>query len=764
MTRMGSTSQLSETSASSTKRFGKGIIRASKKSTVMHSDYYDDEKEDETSNVLSNQRSISLSALHSTSAPLEPRMAQLETLEAKMASIEVSLSTTTSPRRKKISSGTTTPTPNTPTPTMNNSNTNSVASIYRTSKDIAKELDMLRNTLRDKENVINSLKGQLCTSMSIGRISANNYLQRQNQNNQPLNEKERKAAEDRLNKLRCELDAKRLAMKNIKLSLERLDITDNIDVRIQQAELEYQLGREELNLLSILEESRNLQACLEDAAQNKESDTIFGYMKDSSAVTLHAVELPYDPKSPRFGAGPKEDASGLFIEWATEDSGLQKGDRLFEVNGKSVLSKSKEDMIRLLTVSPDPAQLVVLRKQPSHLDQLMTNLQEELSVVREKAGEAERTRDSFRSDNVRLTHRISYLEEQVAELLERAREDERKSPIMSSASSVKSGHTAPASPKPEVQVFQKGPQVTALVANLPGLEVGSKPQTDSSIVLPTMKPKLKQDSLQDVRSIKSLDLGVNESNRQLNRSRESSKKRETGHLQSAQSTNSLDTKTKHHSKSYHRSTHHHPHPHYHNHHNLNSSLCNDVSAPRLEKSNGRVLDYNSESSLVDQRRSHSHRHTPESHRIHLEQRQRHIREARSSLFDYIERDKTNSKSLDFDSEPNYSYGHQQPAGQTPHHGHQKSLDYNTESLNQHFKKQSEHRAARPVPPKKPLRLSLHRATSLQSVENGSEKKTLKRNHKGEAPPIPQQALNWSSPAAGLQSTNHVSNKSNEKWC
>lgn len=49
----------------------------------------------------------------------------------------------------------------------------------------------------------------------------------------------------------------------------------NIDVRIQQAELEYQLGREELNLLSILEESRNLQAALEDTALNKEVNTIF---------------------------------------------------------------------------------------------------------------------------------------------------------------------------------------------------------------------------------------------------------------------------------------------------------------------------------------------------------------------------------------------------------------------------------------------------------------------------------------------------------
>lgn len=87
---------------------------------------------------------------------------------------------------------------------------------------------------------------------------------------------------------------------------------------------------------------------------------------------------------------------------------------LLEVNGKLVLVKSKEDMVRLLAVSPDPAQLVVMRRRPPHLEQLMSSLRAELMTVREQAGEAERTRDSFRSDNLRLTHRISYLEEQVS--------------------------------------------------------------------------------------------------------------------------------------------------------------------------------------------------------------------------------------------------------------------------------------------------------------------------------------------------------------
>lgn len=39
------------------------------------------------------------------------------------------------------------------------------------------------------------------------------------------------------------------------------------------------------------------------------------------------MEVSADPKSPRFGAGPREDTPGLYVDWAVEDSGLCKGDR-----------------------------------------------------------------------------------------------------------------------------------------------------------------------------------------------------------------------------------------------------------------------------------------------------------------------------------------------------------------------------------------------------------------------------------------------------
>lgn len=47
------------------------------------------------------------------------------------------------------------------------------------------------------------------------------------------------------------------------------------------------------------------------------------------------------------------------------------------------------------------------------------SLRSELGALRTAAEEAERAKEGLRTDNTRLTHRISYLEEQVSELLAR---------------------------------------------------------------------------------------------------------------------------------------------------------------------------------------------------------------------------------------------------------------------------------------------------------------------------------------------------------
>ncbi|XP_076161379.1 PDZ domain-containing protein sprite isoform X2 [Ptiloglossa arizonensis] len=574
-------------------RNGKAL-RGSKKSVLFYTTDCGDEKEDLGFKL--QQRSVSLTALHtgpgSQQQLLEPRMAQLETLEAKMASIEVSLSTT--PRRKKggsISGGVTSP-------------------AGHRNRDHYKELDALRVALRDKENIIQTLKGQLCNTLS-NRLALRNGAP-------PLTEADRKVTEERLQRLRRDADNKRLAIKNLKLALERLDITDNIDVRIQQAELEYRLGREELELLTLREESRALQAALElaETQEKQKNDTIFSCISGSTQVTIHAVEVSADPKSPRFGAGPREDTAGLYVDWAVEDSGLCKGDRILEVNGKLVVGAGRSDLARLLAVAPDAAQIVVLRKGES------------LAALR-----------TLRSDNLRLTHRIGYLEEQVRDLLAPSRAE------------------VPADPPPtrqeQVQVFQKGPQVTALVANLPGLNVRNSMELRQS--LPTVRNRHSDHSkrLIEPKSLKEVNLSLDGISNSHHKSR--NRQKHQG-FQLTGSTASLD--------------------------------CKQI-----------------------QIQSQLQRRRPPR----VESAMEHLSKNR--------KDSSQTQPLDFDSEPTY-YRFQDI---------QSRVSENSDTSMVYCSQETK---SRPAPPKKPLRLSLHRAASLQSVESAPPaahhdiaKKPIKRNHK-----------------------------------
>lgn len=83
-----------------------------------------------------------------------------------------------------------------------------------------------------------------------------------------------------------------------------------------------------------------------------------------------------------------------------------------------MVGAGRSDLARLLAVAPDAAQIVVLRKGES------------LAALR-----------TLRSDNLRLTHRIGYLEEQVRDLLAPSRAE------------------VPADPPParqeQVQVYEK---------------------------------------------------------------------------------------------------------------------------------------------------------------------------------------------------------------------------------------------------------------------------------------------------------------------
>lgn len=89
------------------------------------------------------------------------------------------------------------------------------------------------------------------------------------------------------------------------------------------------------------------------------------------------------------------------------------------------------------------------------------------------------------------------------------------------------------------------------------------------------------------------------------------------------------------------------------------------------------------------------------------------------------------KSLDFDSDYGGSTIDSRSGHKSRHHHHTKDTDYTSEPLGP--------KHLRPMPPKKPLRLSLQRAQSLQTVELNltdieSRKKGMKRTYRGDRPP------------------------------
>lgn len=67
-------------------------------------------------------------------------------------------------------------------------------------------------------SLVSVSKGQLCNTLT-NRLALRN-------GGPPLTEADRKATEERLQRLRRDADNKRLAIKNLKLALERLDITE----------------------------------------------------------------------------------------------------------------------------------------------------------------------------------------------------------------------------------------------------------------------------------------------------------------------------------------------------------------------------------------------------------------------------------------------------------------------------------------------------------------------------------------------------------
>ncbi|KAI8435419.1 hypothetical protein MSG28_003726 [Choristoneura fumiferana] len=466
--------------------------------------------------------------------------------------------------------------------------------------------------------------------------------------------------------------------------------------------------------------------------------------------------------------------------------------RLVEVNGTAVVSCRSVDELARAASAAAPAQL-----------------------LRAAAERAQRAKDGLRADNTRLTHRISYLEDQVAELL--ARHPQLQS-VSSSDSCITvnkstknvtnisiSSEPQVRSPKSEVQVFQKGPDITALVAKLPGLE--------GETALPLLRPR-------------------------SNASGASSRAAPSPPPPRAHSAHSLEPRARmRHSLS---------------HHCVHAAAAADYSAEtdaaiRMIERNQRHMEKQRLKADKLSRTKHDDRFRSDSDLDARDRPDRHLEIKKAadrieesikktnwaerktmSIIEQLKRSqrlrklKKNDSAEDVRADCERHHLHHRIDGKVLENAHKSSRrtsklhsrsakssefesecsdypvgdaygssprgDYGSESCStrlSHYRKNEGDGKARPTPPRKPLRLSLHRARSAHSLPNGSEpetpgrpaigdgepgKKPVKRTHAGErwreprggdarATPRPARRLACRAPAADELYDDHE-----PKWC
>ncbi|CAL4082736.1 unnamed protein product, partial [Meganyctiphanes norvegica] len=231
---------------------------------------------------------------------MRPRVDKLQTLEAKMAGIEVSLGWKR--RREAL-----------------------LETLPRAARDLVRELDTLHAALRDKDQLIQSLRTQITNlGGTVGGAGGGG--------GGVVSEAERKSITDRLGKVTSEMDAKKVAIKNLRLALDKIDITENIDVRIRAAEVEYECEREELNVLNLKEECNVLTARLHESTNSSGisplnsngGETCFHTILSSTngatalaGAILVAVVVNHTPGNPPFHVTHRPPL-GCVIDWATD--------------------------------------------------------------------------------------------------------------------------------------------------------------------------------------------------------------------------------------------------------------------------------------------------------------------------------------------------------------------------------------------------------------------------------------------------------------
>merc|ERR1712227_672077 len=238
------------------------------------------------------------------------------------------------------------------------------------------------------------------------------------------------------------LTRKRRQIKKKKEQLKRIQDDGNIDVKISLAEMEYSLEKDQIEMMNLsqkIQTARMENVKISALKEISKQENLFRNVENSKTSLLYGHQLD---KQHLENICVRYEGFGLEIREDSQDEKLQAGDRVIEINGEDVLRILPATWNSMLEVTQPPIKIVVLRSvEPVGNDNAasadlkfdvahVNGLKDDIAMIQTRLSEKLREgrhvslelasvqmqRDKLAGDNTRLSHRIQYLEEQVAHL------------------------------------------------------------------------------------------------------------------------------------------------------------------------------------------------------------------------------------------------------------------------------------------------------------------------------------------------------------
>ena len=206
------------------------------------------------------------------------------------------------------------------------------------------------------------------------------------------------------------------------------------DTKIGVSELEYKIEKDQLDILNISQKIQMIKMNQEKKKYTEEltkHESLYRIVKDADMTIVTAYDLQRDQfdcfNIQQEGFGVVVDHEGVMD--------LKTGDRILELDGKDIFKITRDEWESMKGELNYPCKVVIMRKKSigkevTEDNSDFNNLKEDIALIQSRLEQklsdgrnistelenAQKEKQSISQENMRLNHRIAYLEEHTKDL------------------------------------------------------------------------------------------------------------------------------------------------------------------------------------------------------------------------------------------------------------------------------------------------------------------------------------------------------------